>query len=159
MMAIRPKQTGDEIRKKVTTVYGSGKEKAEAVTKNVRDSSAKAVDTAKSRVRTTASKTGQSLDNNPITALIGGLAIGAIAAALLPKTKRESEAFGKASNKVRSTASAAAKAARDAGKEQLDALGLNSSAARDQLRGVIEKIGQAASTASKAATDAVRKKP
>ena len=100
----------------------------------------------------------ESLEKNPIAALVGGLALGAIAAAMLPKTKRESDMLGKASNKVRSTASTAAKAARDAGKDQLDALGLNSGAARDQLRGVIEKIGQAASTASKAATDAVRKK-
>ena len=158
-MAISPKQTSDDIRKKVTSTYSSGKEKAETVAKTVRESSAKAVDKTKAHVRTSASKTGQSLDNNPITALIGGLAIGAIAAALLPKTKRESELLGKASHKVRSTASAATKAARDAGKEQLDALGLNSGAARDQLRGVIEKIGQAASTASKAATDAVRKNP
>ena len=151
-MTDSPKPTGEELRKKVTAAYGSGKEKAETVIKTVRQSSAMVTGSAKKT-------TGESLEKNPIAALIGGLAIGAIAAALLPKTKRESEMLGKASDKVRSTASSAAKAARDAGKDQLDALGLNSSAARDQLRGVIDKIGQAASTASRAATDAVRKKP
>jgi hypothetical protein len=151
-MTDSPKPTGEELRKKVTAAYSSGKEKAETVMKTVRQSSAKVTGSTKKT-------TGESLEKNPIAALVGGLAIGAIAAALLPKTKRESEMLGKASNKVRSTASSAAKAARDAGKDQLDALGLNSGAARDQLRSVIDKIGQAASTASKAATDAVRKKP
>lgn len=151
-MTDSPKPTGEELRKKVADVYGSGKEKAETVVKTVRQTSAKVTGSAKT-------KTNESLERNPIAALVGGLAIGAIAAALLPKTKRESDLLGKASDKVRSTASSAAKAARDAGKDQLDALGLNSGAARDQLRTVIDKIGQAAATASKAATDAVRKKP
>jgi hypothetical protein len=152
MMTNSPKPSGEELRKKVADAYGSGKEKAEAVVKNVQQTSAKVSGSAKA-------KTNESLEKNPIAALVGGLAIGAIAAALLPKTKRESDMLGKASSKVRSTASSAAKAARDAGKDQLDALGLNSSAARDQLRSVVDKIGQAAATASKAATDAVRKKP
>lgn len=151
-MTNSPKPTSEELRKKVTEVYGSGKQKAESVVKNVRQTSAKVTDSAKKT-------TSEGLEKNPIAALVGGLAIGAIAAALLPKTRRETEMLGKASNKVRSTAATAAKAARDAGKEQLNALGLNSAAARDQLRSVIEKVGQAASTASKAATDAVRKKP
>lgn len=151
-MTESPRPTGEELRKKVADAYGSGKEKTETVIKAVREGSAKVTGSAKT-------KTNGSLEKNPIAALVGGLAIGAIAAALLPKTKRESDMLGSASNKVRSSASAAAKAARDAGKEQLDALGLNSDAARDQLRSVIDKIGQAAATASKAATDAVRKKP
>jgi hypothetical protein len=151
-MTDSPKATGEALRKKVNAAYDSGKGKAEAVIKTVKQSSGKVTGSTKRA-------TGESLEKNPIAALVGGLALGAIAAALLPKTKRESDMLGKASSKVRTTASSAAKAARDAGKDQLDALGLNSSAARDQLRGVIEKIGQAASTASKAATDAVRKKP
>ena len=151
-MTESPRPAGEELRKKVADAYGSGKEKTETVIKAVREGSAKITGSAKT-------KTNGSLEKNPIAALVGGLAIGAIAAALLPKTKRESDVLGSASNKVRSSASAAAKAARDAGKEQLDALGLNSGAARDQLRSVIDKIGQAAATASKAATDAVRKKP
>lgn len=153
-MTESPRPTGEELRKKVADAYGSGKEKTETVIKAVREGSAKVTGSAKTKT-----KTNGSLEKNPIAALVGGLAIGAIAAALLPKTKRESDMLGSASNKVRSSASAAAKAARDAGKEQLDALGLNSDAARDQLRSVIDKIGQAAATASKAATDAVRKKP
>ena len=158
-MSLDPKQTGEEIRKKVASAYGSGREKVETAAKTARATSAKAVDTTKTRVRQTASKTGQALEDNPVVAVLGGLALGAIAAVLLPKTKRETDLLGKTSNTIRATASSAAKAARDAGKGQLDALGLNSSAARDQLRTVIEKIGQAATTASKAATDAVRKKP
>lgn len=103
--------------------------------------------------------TRDGLENNPIVALIGGLALGAITAALLPKTQRESKWLGKTSDSLRDTASNAANAARKAGKSQLDTLGVNSSAARDQLRDVIEKIGQAATTASKAASDSFRKKP
>lgn len=132
-MTNSPKETAEELRKKVADAYGSGKEKAETTVKAVRERSAKATGAAKR-------KTNQSLEKNPIAALVGGLALGAIAAALLPKTKRESDLMGKAGDKIRSTASAATKAARDAGKNQLDVLGLNSSSARDQLRGVIDKI-------------------
>lgn len=146
------KPSAEELRKKVVDAYGSGKAKAEQAVKTVKASSVKVAKSAKS-------STGESLENNPLTALVGGLAIGAIAAALLPKTKRESELLGKAGDRIRSSAQAAVKAARDAGKEQLDALGLNSNAARDQVRSVVDKLGQAASSATRAATEAVKKKP
>jgi ElaB/YqjD/DUF883 family membrane-anchored ribosome-binding protein len=146
------KPSAEELRKKVVDAYGSGKAKAEQAVKSVKDKSAKAAKSARS-------STGESLDNNPLTALVGGLAIGAIAAALLPKTKRESELMGKAGDKIRSSATAAVNAARDVGKEQLDALGLNGNAARDQVRSVIDKLGQAATSATRAASEAVRKKP
>lgn len=149
----------DELREKVTTAYSSGREKAETALKAVRDSSTKAGAATKDSVKTAAKSTAEGLEKNPLIALVGGIALGAIAAALLPKTERETKMLGKTSNRLRDTASSAVKAARTAGKDQLDALGVNSSAARDQLRDVISKIGDAATTATKAASDAVRKRP
>jgi ElaB/YqjD/DUF883 family membrane-anchored ribosome-binding protein len=151
-MTNNPKPSAEELRKKVADAYGSGRAKAETAVRTVKQSSLKAARTAKK-------STSDGLENNPVAALVGGLAIGAIVAALLPGTKRESELLGKTGKRIRNTAANAAKAARDVGKEQLDTLGLNSGAAREQLRGVVDKIGQAASAASKAATDAVRQKP
>lgn len=151
-MTNSPKPSGEELRKKVADAYGSGRAKAENAVRTVKQSSLKAARTAKKN-------SSEGLENNPVLALVGGLAIGAIVASLLPGTKRESELMGKAGKRIRGTAANAVKAARDVGREQLDSLGLNSSAARDQLRGVVDKIGQAASAASKAATEAVRQKP
>jgi ElaB/YqjD/DUF883 family membrane-anchored ribosome-binding protein len=148
----------DELREKVNAAYASGRDKAETALKTVRDSSAKAAAATKDSVKTAAKSTTEGLEKNPLIALVGGIALGAIAAALLPKTERETKTFGKTSSRLRETASSAVKAARTAGKDQLDALGVNSGAARDQLRDVISKIGEAATTATKAATDAVRKR-
>lgn len=151
-MSDSQKPSTEDLRKKVVEAYGSGKAKAEQAVKTVKETSAKAARTAKT-------STSEGLEANPLTALVGGLAIGAIAATLLPKTKRETELLGKAGNRIRSSAQAAVKAARDAGKEQLDALGLNSDTAREQVRSVVGKLGQAATSATRAASDAVRKKP
>ncbi len=152
-------QSGNELREKVTAAYSSGRDKAEKALTSAKASTSRAADVAKSKARAAASSTSDSLEKNPLSALIGGIAIGAIAAALVPKTRQEAKILGAAGVKIRQTAIAAAKAARSAGKEQLDTLGLNGSAARDTIRDVIEKIGQAAVSASKAAGETVRKKP
>ncbi len=152
-------KTANELREKVSAVYSSGRDKAETALKSVRDSSAKAASATKDSVKTAARTTTAELEKNPLISLVGGIALGAIAAALLPKTERETKMLGKTSTRLRETASDAVTAARTAGKDQLDALGISTGAARDQLRDVITKIGEAATTATKAATDAVRKRP
>jgi hypothetical protein len=62
----------------------------------------------------------EGLEANPIAVLVGGLALGALAAALLPSTRREREMFGPVGRRINDTAREAARAARDAGREQLD---------------------------------------
>jgi ElaB/YqjD/DUF883 family membrane-anchored ribosome-binding protein len=147
-----------EIREKVGGAYAQSKDKAADAARAAKLKAEKAASSTKAGAKKAAAKTVESVEANPLAALIGGLAIGAIAAALLPKTRRETELVGDVSNKIRSTATKAAKTARETAKEQLDTLGVNADAARGQLRDIANKIGKAASEATAAATDTIKKR-
>jgi len=103
-------------------------------------------------------KTVAGVERNPLAALVGGLAIGAIAAALLPRTAREDKALGGVGNRMRETAANAAKAARNTGKEQLDTLGINTDSAKEQVRDIFGKITRAVTSAAEAAGESVKKR-
>lgn len=128
------------------------------MTNDVRTKADKAMRAAKDKASDAAKSTADKVEGNPLIALAGGLTVGAIIAALLPKTDRENEVLGGVGTKVRNTATKAATAARDAGKDQLDTLGLTPNAAKDQFRDIIKKIGQTLSSASSAASDTLRKR-
>jgi len=97
-----------------------------------------------------APKTG----DNALLGVLGALAIGAITAALLPRSAREDKLMGKASKKMRKKARKAAKAAQEAGMTHLDNLGLNRDFASDQLRELARKFSKAAVAAGQAAASA-----
>ena len=78
-------------------------------------------------------RAAQGLEANPVVAVVGGLALGAIAAAFLPRTRREEKLLGDVGRKITDTAREAARAAREAGREQLDQLNV-----RDALRGRLD---------------------
>jgi hypothetical protein len=136
-----------DLRKKAEASYEKAKSKADDTLRTVK---AKAGDATQ--------KTAEGLEHSPLIAVIGGLALGAIAAALLPKSGREDEILGKTGDRIRTTATNAAKAARETAKEQLDTLGVSTGAAKDQLRGLVDKISKAANSATEAAAEAIRKK-
>ena len=89
---------------------------------------------------------------------MGGLAIGALVAAMLPGTAREGKLLGPLGKRLTDTAAGAAQAARDAGKAELDALGLNRDAARNQAGKLFEGVLKAMSTAGSAAVTAAKAK-
>src|SRR5688572_20912580 len=80
---------------------------------------------AGSAYETAGRKASQGIDSNPVAAVVGGLAIGAIVAALLPRTSREEELLGPVGRKISDGARDAARAAKEAGRGQLDELGLS----------------------------------
>lgn len=148
----------NNLREKVGDAYVQGKDKAADAARVAQAKAKKAASTTKAGAKQAAEKTVQTVEANPLAALVGGLAIGAIAAALLPRTQRETKLVGETSRKIRNTATNAAKTARDTAKEQLDSLGMNADAARGQLRDIASKLGKAASEAASAATDTIKKR-
>jgi ElaB/YqjD/DUF883 family membrane-anchored ribosome-binding protein len=148
----------NNIKDKATDAAAAARAKADETYQKARTKASGAAASTRASAAKAGKKTAEGLEKNPLAALVGGLAIGAIAAALLPRTKREDNMVGTMGNKVRSTARDAAKTARNVGKEQLDALGISTEAAREQLRDIAGKIGKAASTASSAAADTIKKK-
>ena len=81
-------------------------------------------------------RAGDGIDANPVAAVVGGLALGAIVATLLPRTRREDALLGTVGRKLNDGAREAARAARDAGRGQLDELGLS----RDGLKSRLDEF-------------------
>jgi len=111
----------------------------------------KALDTTKETAREAARRTAEGIEANPLAVLVGGVALGVLAGAVLPRTDQESKLLGPVGKRLTDTASGAAQAARDAGKAELDSLGLNKEAARDQVGKLLDGVIKAISTAGAAA--------
>lgn len=101
-----------------------------------------------SQASTRASNT---IETNPLGVLAGGLAIGAIAGALIPRTEREKELLRPVGDKLGTLAAAAIAAAKDAGRAEMESRGLTKDSARDQVKSLFQNVGKAASGAATAA--------
>ena len=97
------------------------------------------------------------LGEAPLLALAGGLAAGALIAALLPRTRAETRAIGPTARRVKDTARAAFGAARDTGTQRLDELGLSRDKGEQTIRNLLESVTDAAKASANAAFDAARK--
>jgi hypothetical protein len=121
-----------------------------ASTAKIRDG----IDDARDRARDAARQTAETIEANPLGVLVGGIALGALVAAILPRGAREKELLAPIGKRVSATAVAAIAAAKEAGKGELESLGLSKGAARDQAKSLFQGVIQAATAAGKAATDA-----
>ena len=108
-----------------------------------RERTASAYSTARGTAASAGRRTAEGIDGNPMAAVVGGLALGAIVGALFPVSRQERQLFGSVGKRLNDTAREAATAARDAGKEQLDgftdrameAVRASATAAADSVRG------------------------
>ncbi|HXH52633.1 MAG TPA: hypothetical protein VNH53_04275 [Sphingomicrobium sp.] len=111
---------------------------------------------ARDRVADAGRRAGDALSEAPLIALAGGLAAGALLAALLPRTRGEEQLLRPVGDKLGERARAAAEAAREAGTAKLDELGLSKDKAVETVRSMIQGVGDAARTSAQAALDAAR---
>ena len=114
------------VRQSAAEAYQAARERTTEAYAGARDRAGSAYETARRR-------TVDSIESNPLAAVAGGLALGAVAAALLPRTRREEELFGDVGRRLGDTAREAARAAREAGREQMEELGLNKQGVRRRL--------------------------
>ncbi len=133
----------DAAREKASHVYHAGRDKAADALSVTRD---------------TAQNTVQSLDSNPLGILVGGLAVGVLAGALLPRSVREKQLLAPLGKRIGDTAKAATQAAKDAGKSELDGLGLTPAAARGQAKALFDGVVKALTTAGSAAAKTAAQK-
>jgi hypothetical protein len=117
---------------------------------SARERAIEAYDSTRERVSDT-------LGEAPLIALAGGLAAGALIAALLPRTRTEARLVRPTARRVKDTARAAYEAAKDTGSERLDELGLNREKGERTLRSLFEGVTDAARASGQAALDAARK--
>ena len=111
---------------------------------------------AESRNHTISTRATDGIDEAPMIALAGGLAVGALLAALLPRTESEKRVLRPVSDRLTGTAKAAASAAREAGTSRLAELGLTPEKGRETLRSLFEGAGDAAKTSAQAALSAAK---
>jgi ElaB/YqjD/DUF883 family membrane-anchored ribosome-binding protein len=152
---------GDNIKTATDAAKSAGasaKRNAAAAVDRSKAAASRGVQSSKAMAKKAGETTGQTIDKNPLAIVAGGIAIGAILGMLIPKSERETKVLGKAGKKVNETAKRAVDAAKSAGKEKVDNLGLNQDALRDQFRDLVSKASEAVKAAGKAAADEARKR-
>jgi hypothetical protein len=98
------------------------------------------------------------LGEAPLIALAGGLAAGALIAALLPRTDSEARLVRPTARRVKDTARAAYRAAKDTGGERLQEAGISREKGEDTIRSLFRGVTDAAKASAEAALDAARNK-
>ena len=96
------------------------------------------------------------LGEAPFIALAGGIAAGALIAALLPRTQSEARLVRPTARRVKDTAKAAYKAARETGEQQLNDLGLTREKGEDTIRSLFKGLTDAAKASGQSALDTAR---
>jgi len=97
-----------------------------------------------------------SIEEAPLLALAGGLAAGALLAALLPVSRREQELLGPVAGRAKERASEAVTAAKEAGRQRLDEIGLNRDKGTETIRSLLDGASDAAKASAQAAAAALR---
>lgn len=154
-------------REKVAEVYEAAVEKTGAAYEGARNYAAEAAEAARERASaaystardtasTVRSRTAGGIEESPLAAVIGGIAVGVLLGTLLPRSQKEAEALGPIGDKLSALAKNALAAAKDAGQDTLDEMGINKDAAREQVSRLIDGATKAATSASSAAAEAIR---
>ncbi|SEN20037.1 hypothetical protein SAMN05192583_2218 [Sphingomonas gellani] len=104
--------------------------------------------------RETAEKALAGIGSNPLAIVVGGLAVGAIAGSLIPRSAREKELLAPLGKQLGERARTAIDAAKAAGLEELNNRGLTRDGIRDQAKGLFDGVATAVSNAGTAAANA-----
>ena len=111
---------------------------------------------ARDRAAEAARRTAESLESNPLGIVVGGLAVGVLAGALLPRSQKEKELLAPVGKRLGDTARTAIDTAREHGRSELESRGFTKDAAQEQVKNLLGGLGQALSTAGTAAVSSVR---
>jgi hypothetical protein len=103
-------------------------------------------------------RAADTLGEAPFLALAGGIAAGALIAALLPRTRTETRLVRPTARRVKDSARAAVEAARDTGSQRLNELGISRDKGEETIRNLFGGLTDAARASANAAVDAVRNK-
>jgi ElaB/YqjD/DUF883 family membrane-anchored ribosome-binding protein len=120
--------------------------RAADVLESARERTASAYETARDRASAVTRQASEQMSVYPVAAVVGGFALGALIATLLPRTEREEKLLGKAGRRITDAARDAANKGFDAGKSQLEEIRAKAA----------QKVGEAVSDA---VVDVVAGKP
>jgi len=117
---------------------------ASATHPSARERAVDAYDTARERASAATAKASDQIDQAPLIALVGGIAAGALIAALLPRSERETRLLAPVGGKITGGARSAIDAAKDAGRDKLAELNLTRDAGSSALESIIRGVSEAA---------------
>ena len=126
------------------------------VAATARQRAIEAYDSARSSVTDAGRQAVDTLTEAPLIALAGGLAAGALIAALLPRTQTEDRLIRPTARRVRRSAEAATTAARETGTQRLEELGLSREKGEATIRSLLDRVTDAAKASARAAGDAAK---
>ena len=146
-MSVKPTKptTEPSLRDRADDALDGARERAITAYDSVRDGAAAA-----------GRKASGQLGEAPLVVLAGGIAAGAVLAALLPISRRERQLLSPVTDSLRDKASAAVSAAKDAGQARLDELGLTRDAGGEAVRSIIDGATDAFKVSARAAATKVR---
>lgn len=124
--------------------------------RTARERAVQAYDSARDSAAAPGKKATDQLGEAPLIVLAGGIAAGAILAALLPTSRRERELLSPVTDSLKDKAAAAVNAAKDAGQARLDELGLTRDAGGETIRKIVDGATDALKVSAKAAATKVR---
>ena len=113
------------------------REKAVEAFETARERTTSAYETARERASAVTRQATEQMSVYPVAAVVGGFAIGALIATLLPRTERENALLGKTGRRLTGAAREAAQKGFDAGKSQFDEIRTKAA----------QKVGEAVSDA------------
>ncbi len=125
---------------------------------NARRRAIEAYESARDGVSGAGKRAVDTIGEAPLIALAGGLAAGALIAALLPRTGAETKLVRPTARRVKKTARAAYNAAKETGGERFSELGLTREKGEQTIRSLFEGVTDAAKASAQAAVDAARNK-
>ncbi|MEO7505351.1 MAG: hypothetical protein ABIT69_09235 [Sphingomicrobium sp.] len=123
---------------------------------SARESAIEAYDSAREGAVAAGRSVGDGIGSAPLMTLAGGLAVGALVAALLPRTKVEDKLIGPVGERVTGAGRAAVDAARSAGQDKLADLNITREAGKGVVDSIVDGLGQAVRASGQAALGSVR---
>ena len=120
------------------------RDRAGDVYDTARSAAVDAYDTAREKASAATAKAGDGIDEAPLIALAGGLAVGVLLAALLPRTAQEDKLLGPIGERITGGARTAVDAAKQAGRDKMAELNLTRDAGSSALDQIIKGVGDAA---------------
>ncbi len=125
----------------------------------VRKSASKAIEATSDTARDLARKTAEGIEANPVGVLAGGVALGVLLGAFVPRSEQEAKLLGPVGKRISDTTRGAVEAAKDTAKAELDMLGFTRNAARDQVGKMLGGVVKTLATAGAAAMVAAKAQP
>ena len=132
-----------------TGTNDNGSDNGGGTVQRVKESATHAYDSARESAREASQKAGEQLETNPLAILVGGIAVGLLAGLAIPRHEKERDALASLGQRLAEGATAALVAARETGREELEGLLPDKSAAKEQASTVFSRVLNAAVEAAK----------